>query len=215
MTKKNKLTIVLALMLVAVLAVGATLAFFSDEDEVTNTFVLGKIGIDLQEKNGEEDDEWGDGPLDFSNLVPLDVAPKMAQVVVDEDSEDCYVRVTVELMAKKGDETNFLTADDQALVAAAVKAAVEAKDTAGLWDVKVDGSVVTLTTKAPAEAEAVLPVFDEIEIPNLGNSAAGKSFALDLNAYAIQAKNVDLDDFDWDSIDFETGLEKAPEKLPE
>lgn len=208
MTKKNKLTILLALMLVAVLAVGATLAFFTDEDAATNTFVLGKVGIDLQEMNGETDTDWGDGPLDFTNLVPLDVAPKMAQVVVDEDSEDCYIRVTVELMAKEGDEDNFLTDDDQALVLAAVKAAIEEKDTEGLWTVAADGNVITLTTKELAKKEDVLPLFDEIEIPNLGNTAAGKSFALDLNAYAIQAKNVTLADIKWDNIDFETGLEK-------
>lgn len=70
---------ILALVLVVVLAItavtGATLAYFTDTDEATNTFTLGNVKIDLHEgaykdvqKNGAPIDE--DGNVDTTKANP-------------------------------------------------------------------------------------------------------------------------------------------------
>ena len=52
---KKKLTaIFLCVALVAIAIVGASLAYFTDKDEATNTFTMGNVKIDLQETFDEE-----------------------------------------------------------------------------------------------------------------------------------------------------------------
>ena len=52
---KKKLTaIFLCVALVAIAVVGASLAYFTDKDEATNTFTMGNVKIDLQETFDEE-----------------------------------------------------------------------------------------------------------------------------------------------------------------
>lgn len=54
MKKKTILVAAIAVMLVAALVVGGTLAYFTDKDNATNTFTVGNVKIDLleQERNG-------------------------------------------------------------------------------------------------------------------------------------------------------------------
>lgn len=68
---KKKLTlIVVAVVLVAAIAIGGTLAYFTDTDDATNVFTTGNVSIDLLEKQrdgegGFEDFEQG------KKLVPI------------------------------------------------------------------------------------------------------------------------------------------------
>ena len=82
---------ILALLLCAVLLVGAsvagTLAYLTDKHDVTNTFTVGKVDIKLTE-NGQE------AGLNL-HLVPNVPVDKEPVVTVLKDSEDCYVRVKV------------------------------------------------------------------------------------------------------------------------
>ena len=194
MTKKNILSIVVALALVAALAVGATLAFFSDEDTATNTFTMGKVDIDLKESdNGGE--TWTDDGLTFEKLVPGDTTPKMAKVTVAEDSNDCYIAMTVALECNDNDaETGKgFTNGEKALLMAAVEDAIDADK----WTVVLqnDGSLLCIYKEAcVAEAEVVL--FEEITLPLgdkfvFGNNLAEEEFSLVLNAYAVQADNME------------------------
>ncbi len=48
MKKKKILTMVAAVALVAVIGVGATLAYFTDKDSKTNVVTMGKVDIDLE-----------------------------------------------------------------------------------------------------------------------------------------------------------------------
>lgn len=56
--KQNKkvLTAVLAVALVAVMAIGASLAFLTDKETATNKFTVGDIDIDLDEDNWDPDE---------------------------------------------------------------------------------------------------------------------------------------------------------------
>ena len=52
--KKKITAIFLCVALVAIAIVGASLAYFTDKDEATNTFTMGNVKIDLQETFDEE-----------------------------------------------------------------------------------------------------------------------------------------------------------------
>ena len=97
---------ILALLLCAVLLVGATVAgtvaYLTDEDDVTNTFTVGNVQIKLDE--AVVDKETGKAP-DFTKrtedgnkvvrMIPGRAIDKDPTVTVLKDSEDCYVRVKV------------------------------------------------------------------------------------------------------------------------
>lgn len=200
MTKKNILSIVVALALVAALAVGATLAFFSDEDTATNTFTMGKVDIDLKESdNGGE--TWTDDGLTFDKLVPGDTTPKMAKVTVAQDSNDCYIAMTVALECNdyNAETGKGFTDEEKSMLMTAVENAIDAEK----WTVapQDDGSLLCIYKEAcVAEAEVVL--FEKITLPLgdkfvFGNNLAEEEFSLVLNAYAVQADNITLAEFDW------------------
>lgn len=60
MNKRRILAIAMSLCIVAILAVGASLAYFTDTDKATNTFTVGNVKIDLHEanKDGAVDEEY-------------------------------------------------------------------------------------------------------------------------------------------------------------
>ena len=70
MNKRRILAIAMSLCIVAILAIGASLAYFTDNDSATNTFTVGNVKIDLIE---EERDGKG-GKQDFTQdkkLYPI------------------------------------------------------------------------------------------------------------------------------------------------
>ncbi|MCL1799021.1 MAG: SipW-dependent-type signal peptide-containing protein [Eggerthellaceae bacterium] len=77
----------LALALAGAVAWAVTAAFFTDSDEVENTFTLGRIGIDLDEPG------WEDG--DGLDLVPGSVRVKDPTVTATEGAG--FMRVRMEL----------------------------------------------------------------------------------------------------------------------
>lgn len=200
MTKKNILSIVVALALVAALAVGATLAFFSDEDTATNTFTMGKVDINLDESN-DGGHSWVEDGLEFEKLVPGETTPKMARVTVAEDSNDCYIAVTVALECNEFDaETGKgFTAEEKALLMTAVAGAVD--ETKWTVETQEDGSLLCVYNEVCKALDEVT-LFEKITLPLgdkfvFGNNLAEEEFSLVLNAYAVQADNLNPD-FDWD-----------------
>lgn len=55
MNKRRILAIAMSLCIVAILAVGASLAYFTDTDNATNTFTVGNVKIELVEQQKGED----------------------------------------------------------------------------------------------------------------------------------------------------------------
>ena len=91
MSKRKILLLAMAVMMAAILAIGGTLAYFTDEDEATNVFTMGNVEIDLEEDFVPE-----------SNLQPgLDV--KKEAWVVNTGSNDAYVRVHIAIPAQLDD----------------------------------------------------------------------------------------------------------------
>ncbi len=90
MKKKTILVAAIAVMLVAALVVGGTLAYFTDKTEAKpNTFTVGNVGIDLTET------EW-DAKADHT-LVPGKSYGKNPTITVDANSQDAYVFLKLDL----------------------------------------------------------------------------------------------------------------------
>ena len=83
MNKRKILTLALSICMIAILAIGGSLAYLTDTDNQTNTFTVGDVKIDL----------WEDY-TDMSKLVPGLVVEKEAYVD-NIGSEPAYVRVHV------------------------------------------------------------------------------------------------------------------------
>lgn len=81
---KKILLVAMSLLCVAVLAVGGTLAYFTDTDEATNVFTTGNVEIDLQEVFDPE----------TAKLMPgIDIQKEVT--VQNTGSEAAYVRVHI------------------------------------------------------------------------------------------------------------------------
>lgn len=98
---KKTLLVVLALVLVAALSVGLTLAFLQDETEVvTNTFTVGNVTIDLDEAKvdayGVEIENADRVKANEYKLIPNQEYVKDPTIHIVKGSEPCYVFVKVE-----------------------------------------------------------------------------------------------------------------------
>lgn len=92
---------VAAVCLTGVVMVGATLAYLTSTTDVAqNTFTVGKVNIDLDEKTGQtaedftKETDWND-EVDGKNMYPGQEIPKRPVVTVKADSADCWVYVQV------------------------------------------------------------------------------------------------------------------------
>lgn len=83
MSKRKIVLLALAVCMVAILAVGGTLAYFTAEDDATNTFTVGNVAIDLEETFEQN-----------SELAPGLKINKDAWVV-NTGSKPAYVRVHI------------------------------------------------------------------------------------------------------------------------
>lgn len=96
--KKKVTAIALAVCILAVAVIGATMAYFTDTDSKTNTFTFGKVDIDLTEESNE-DKEKGvkagtvgtDGGITYPGVLPGLVYSKVPTVTVKDDSLPAYV----------------------------------------------------------------------------------------------------------------------------
>ena len=99
MKAKKTILIVAAMLLVAALAVGGTLAYLtSTTDEVVNTFTVGDVEITLTETSEAKDGALAgtpDGTGFKYHILPGLKYDKEPVVTVEEGSEDCYVRAFI------------------------------------------------------------------------------------------------------------------------
>lgn len=97
--KKKILVLCLIIALLAVAVIGTSLAYFSDSKEVTNTFVVGSVKIDLHESNGltGADEKLDEDYLDWLNeqlIIPGEANALGKEVwVTNTGKNDCFVRV--------------------------------------------------------------------------------------------------------------------------
>lgn len=90
MKKKTILVAAIAVMLVAALVVGGTLAYFTDKTEtVKNTFTVGNVAIDLKEPSWKADESH--------TLLPGASYAKDPTITVKEGSQDAYVFLKLDM----------------------------------------------------------------------------------------------------------------------
>lgn len=95
MNKRKIMMLALSLCMVAILAVGGTLAYFTDTDKATNVFTVGKVDITLNENFPANYDSNGDGANDTHRLFPGVDVTKEVKVTNNTGSEKAYVRVHI------------------------------------------------------------------------------------------------------------------------
>lgn len=93
--KKKIISLCLVLALALTAVGGATLAYFTDKDQVNNTFAIGNIDIDLYEKTDAYNDQEFQNNLDYSNIMPGDKLSKKPFIRNESKTNAAYVRVAV------------------------------------------------------------------------------------------------------------------------
>lgn len=99
-TKTKVLVLSACMVLIAVVAVLGTMAFLTSEDEVKNTFTVGKVSITLDEADVKTDGTYettADARVSANqyHLIPGHSYIKDPTVHVDDSSEDCWLFVKV------------------------------------------------------------------------------------------------------------------------
>lgn len=196
--KKNQLiTTIAAIALVAVIGVGATLAYFTDSDEAKNVLTLGAVDIELDEPNYKGDEE-------YVGIVPGDVIVKDPIITLASSSEDAYVRMKLSIDIDKliydvsgNDIVNKvdLDAEDEAK---AIKDLMDGADNregltaqieANGWYYNEEDGYYYFSKKLTQANREVL-FFTRINIPfSWGNKMADTEIKVDVFAEAIQADN--------------------------
>lgn len=212
MKKKNLITAAVSLALVAVVGVGATLAYFTDKTETKkNVFSAGKVSINLIDETwdvdgqvkGEYYEKDGITGIEYENLMPGDVVSKVVGVENNADSQDAYVaiRVTVDAYAPHAETVTDeeIAAEISDIIAGQVDDTLWASRELGNGDV-----VYYFKSIVPADTQNLV-LFDMIPLPGQewNNEYAELDFGVEVQAAAIQAANTDLEMFmnmDWDGL---------------
>ncbi|MCI9485851.1 MAG: hypothetical protein HFI64_02560 [Lachnospiraceae bacterium] len=191
MKKRKLIAILAAVVLLAMIGVGATLAYFTNGTDYSNVVTMGHVDISLTENTvtfadgawiqntGTEDiTETG---LTFTDVLPSMTVPKNPTVALREDSEDAYVRLTMNLVKEAG---SGISDADLAVLAADLDGQILSEGSG--WN-KGDGGYYYYGEKLDSE-HAVAVFFETVTIPpSWGNNTAGQGFQIVLQAEAIQA----------------------------
>lgn len=174
MSKRKIVLLALAACMVAILAVGGTLAYFTAEDDATNTFTVGNVAIDLTEPNWKES-----GSQDAPEVYPTEPLQK-DPTVENTGANPCFVRISVtgwDCLINAGlSENNIIYRTDY----------VDGK-LGENWVLHTDGYFYY--NKVLAAGETTDALFDQIVVPaDLINGDGETEFDLVVKAYAVQAQ---------------------------
>ena len=200
------MTVALSACLVGVIAVGGTLAYFTDQAETkVNSFTTGKVDIVLHDMSPEVDGmvsgtEKPDGGIEYDNIVPGDLLSKDVFVSVIHDSAPTRLAVLVTVENTKGTEKptdeELLNRVDNAILREGkfpISATYYAEDFEGKTGTLyiMDGIVDT------SDKNQIIDLFSSIQIPSeWGNDYADTSFDINVSAYAAQADHMTAEEFE-------------------
>lgn len=95
MTKRKIIALALTLSMVAILAIGGTLAYFTDTEEATNVFTVGNVDITLNETFDEENAHLVPATGSAQNDTLQNGIEKDVWVTNNTGSDDAFVRVHI------------------------------------------------------------------------------------------------------------------------
>lgn len=185
--KSKALLLTLCAVLLVTASVLGTMAFLTDTEDVTNTFTVGSVGLALDEKDVDEDDNTTDNVTvngvvrDKANsykLMPGGTYIKDPTIRVDAGSEDCYLFVkVVDEIANIEDDT---TVADQM----AAKKWISVNGVANVYVYSTDG-----TNPTAVVAETTVPVFENFKIKDSVTNTELADYdgeTITVTAYAVQ-----------------------------
>jgi len=185
MNKKSLLMMMVTICLIAVVGVGATLAYLTDSTDVLkNTFTFGKVDINLDEPSFEED-KTVDG------IVPGQVIPKDPTVTVEAGSVESYVFMKVsgiDEMEALGDTEEDKDKGFVVEIDTDNWTLLETEENGVKDGIYVYNKTVSTVDK---EKEVLAPLFSEVVYSVNNTEYVGDTYTIDVQAAAIQAKNGD------------------------
>lgn len=183
--KKKIVSVCLVVCLLATAIIGTTLAYFTDDATVTNTFTVGNVTITMDESPVNSYGEVVDGERVTENsykLIPGRSYTKDPTIHVGADSEDCYL---------------FVTIDN------GISGVIEALDLTG-WTYVAEGNYYYYGegngTVMSKNGEAV--VFRDFTVLTTADADALKAVKdgkIIVNAYAVQAEGFKTAQAAWDA----------------
>ena len=208
---KKKLTAVaLVVCMLAIMLVGASLAYFTDTDSAENTFTMGNVSIDLYETDakGEKTHEG----LAFENVTPAVVYDK-DPTVVNDGTNAAYMRVRVEFSTINYPLMFDAMHEEGAAFPAAITEEAFAENFIGYdaskwdmeiawdWDVMTGAAAPSITFYYVGEfaPEAIATLFTDVKFAaDITNEEAAllngeENFAMNIVAEAIQVDTFEGD----------------------
>ena len=184
--KKKVTAIALAVCILVVAVIGATMAYFTDTDSKTNTFTFGKVDIDLTEES-IEDKEKGvkagtvgtDGGFTYDKVLPGLVYSKVPEVTVVEGPAWVVVTVTVPTIYDHADFFNG-TANERDFV---MEKKVVGENT--VYYFYANAAVIAENSVTPFTEVKINPALTQDDVKNL------PAFDVVVNAYGIQKEGFD------------------------
>ena len=196
-TRKILLMAACAVLLVCI-SVGATVAYLTSTDSVTNTFTVGKVAIKLDEAKANTDGSLVEGAARVKEnsykLLPGHTYNKDPMVTVLSGSEPAYIKMTVTF--DKANELDAIFAPDGANLIGIFNGYDAAN-----WIAKGNTKDADANTRtyefwykeavgAPTADVALDALFDSITVPGTITADQLKTIegmTITVNAYAIQA----------------------------
>lgn len=170
MSKRKILALATAVCAVAILAIGGTLAYFTETEKATNTFTVGKVDITLTEPNWE-----GTGSKDAPEVYPGEALAK-DPTVTNDGANPCFVRIKVTGLDCLSGAGNITYRTDYVN-----------KKLGDNWVLHTDGYFYY--NKVLEVGKTTDALFDQIVIPtDLKNGDAKTEFNVVVSAEAVQAQ---------------------------
>jgi len=199
MKNKNKavITAVCAFATVAASVFG-TMAYFTSQDEAVNTFTVGNVEIEMDEKNVDQKPESGE--RDTKNeykLLPGKTYEKDPTIYIKDGSEDCWLFVKVE-NGLADQILNIETQDETKTI----HGQMIANGWSLVTDDTYDNFYVYKDIKKAGEQQVVFSSFTiDGESVDYADLEAKKDSQILVTAYAIQATGFE-DDWQaaWDAL---------------
>lgn len=208
MKLKKILTLACCAVLLVCISVGATVAYLTSQDTVTNTFTVGKVAIKLDEAQANPDGTLVEGAdrvkANSYKLLPGHTYAKDPMVTVLNGSESSYVKMTVTftkaaeldaIFAPNGaNMTSIFNGYDSANWLYKGNTEDTSKNTR-TYEFWYNGAVDALEGDVALDA-----LFDSITVPgSITNDqlATINNMTITVNAYAIQADGFTSADLAW------------------
>ena len=171
MNKKKLIPLLSAVALVAVIGVGSTLAYFTDNDAANNVVTMGHVNIELDEPEFSAENENNT----IKNVVPNQTITKDPTITVEAGSESCYLRAKIEITELNAEQIADL---------------LENTNIGEDWVLAEDGYYYYQNSVSKSNEDQTVDLFDTVVIPaEWGNEVADLTFEINVSAEAVQADN--------------------------